>query len=83
MDVGAECGVCVKGAELKPTLKQNATEQEGMFIHLMLRASLCLVKIKTKRNNPTKVSKKNGKITTRDRQRAAEKMYKQTTITLM
>lgn len=49
-----EAGV---GGGRKQTFEQNATVQEGMFIHLMLRASLCLVKIKT-RNNTTKVSKK-------------------------
>lgn len=45
------------GEGVEPTLEQNATVQEGMFIHLMLRASPCLVKILT-RNNTTKVSKK-------------------------
>lgn len=78
--------LCVRWALKLTTVKQNATVQEGMFIHLMLRANLCLIKIKT-RNNTTKVCKKTQnktrKITTRDRLRAAEKMYKQTTVTLM
>lgn len=43
---GGGGGVCVEEEEeLKPTIEQNATVQEGMFIHLMLRASLCLIKI--------------------------------------
>ena len=41
----------------KPTIEQNATVQEGMFIHLMLRADPCLVEIKTRNNNTTKKRK--------------------------
>lgn len=52
-----ECGgACAQEVGFKKnktttTIEQNATVQEGMFIHLMLRANLCLVNQSKKKKN--------------------------------